>query len=86
MPFESGRRRCNNGLMFQTGHRSQGHTRMVMMIIMNKIMILGLILILKLISNGSLAPGTGQMMRIEMYGDPVVWLLTILIGLTNVRC
>ena len=32
------------------------------------------------------APGTGQMMRIEMYGDPVVWLLTILIGLTNVRC
>ena len=53
---------------------------------MNMIMILGLIMILKLISNGSLAPGTGQMMRIEMYGDPVVWLLTILIGLTNVRC
>ena len=46
MPFERGRMRCNNGVMFQTGHQPQGHTvmmtkiycSMIMMIIMMMVM------------------------------------------------
>ena len=48
MPFERGRMRCNNGVMFQTGHQPQGHTvmmtkincSMIMMIIMMMVMIM----------------------------------------------